>query len=117
MTKLLRDISITSTICDLHKIEVKPPQIVCMHINLKWNFFFLMDWQDRDYSYLAGTVCTRCNWGLSLPFPANSYKENCASNLLHLWFTGQYSMPPFLSNAIEDCHYQCIGGFRGGALD
>ena len=65
-----------------------------------------MYWQDRDSSYLAETVCTQCNWELYLPFPANSYEAKCASNLLHLGFTGQYRMSPFLSEAIEDGHYE-----------
>ena len=41
MTNLLRYISITSTICDIHKIEVKLEKIVCMPINLMWNSYFL----------------------------------------------------------------------------
>ena len=73
-----------------------------------------MDWQDRDSSYLAGTVFTRFNWKMYLPFPANSYKAKCASNLIHSGFTGQYGMSPFLSDAIEDSHYEYISGEGGG---
>ena len=41
LTKLLRDISITSNICDLHKIEVKPQHKVFMDLNMAWNSSFL----------------------------------------------------------------------------
>ena len=73
-----------------------------------------MDWQDCDSSYLAGTVCARFNWKLSLPFPANSSHAKCASNLLHSEFTGQYGKSPFLSNTIENGHYEFISGGGGG---
>ena len=49
------------------------------------------------------------------PFPANSSKAKCASNLLHSRFTGQYRMSPFPSNDIKYGQYERIRG-GGGAL-
>ena len=59
LVKFLRNISITSNICGLHKIEVKPQHKVFIDINLPWNSSFLgLSWGLRPlwWRYISAST-------------------------------------------------------------